>query len=243
MGLIYRSLMMLIKQTHFSSHADYTANQIDPCSPRRKQSVKDDTNHPLAHERTVTMQRRGAVKQELLFVVLFIAILGGLAVMLTMRQGATEDESFVRPELIGNPPKPEPTTIATAPVVEDPPNQDIPKDQQKTVTTPSGLKIIDERIGGGEKVKVGTQVDVIYTGKYLSGVQFDSNVGKAPYKVKVGAGRVIKGWDEGLVGMNKGGKRRLIVPYQLAYGDQGSPPIPPRTDLTFEIEVVAVTNR
>src|SRR4051812_42768698 len=127
------------------------------------------------------MQQRGAVK-EVLFVALFIAFLGGLAVLLTMRQGATEDNSFVRPELIGNLPKPVPTVTERITVVEDNPNQDIPKEQQKTITTDSGLKITDERIGGGEKVKVGSLVEVMYTGKFLTGVQFDSNIGKAPLK-------------------------------------------------------------
>jgi FKBP-type peptidyl-prolyl cis-trans isomerase len=195
------------------------------------------------------MQRHGGVKQEVLFVLLIVVILGGLAVLLTMRQGATDDESFVRPELLGNRPKPQPTmakssSVEPVPVVEDKPNQDVPKDQQKTVTTESGLKIIDQRIGGGDKVKIGSEVEVFYTGKLQNGDQFDSNVGKSPFKVKVGVSSVIKGWHEGLVGMHKGGKRKLIIPDHLAYGEKGYPPqIPPRAELIFDIEVVSVTNK
>ena len=71
--------------------------------------------------------------------------------------------------------------------------------------------------------------------------QFDSNKksGK-PYDVTVGAGKVIKGWDEGLMGMKVGGVRKLIVPYQLGYGEKGGQGIPPKTDLHFEIELVRI---
>ncbi len=182
------------------------------------------------------MLRRGAVKQEFLLVLFFVAILGGLAVLLTMRQDPTNAQSFVREEHAEN--------QAAAKVSEDPPGQEVPADQQKTITTESGLKIIDMKIGTGDKVKVGTQVTVIYTGTLQNGEKIDSNVGKAPYPVSVGTSPVIKGWHEGLIGMKKGGKRKLIIPYQLAYGEEGRPPkVPGRANLTFEIEVVTVTNR
>ena len=182
------------------------------------------------------MLRRGAVKQEFLLVLFFVVILGGLAVLLTMRQDPANAQSFVREEHAGN--------QGAAKVSEEPPGQEVPVDQQKTITTESGLKIIDTKIGTGDKVKLGTQVTVIYTGTFQNGEKFDSNVGKAPYPVSVGSSPVIKGWHEGLIGMQKGGKRKLIIPYQLAYGEEGKPPkIPGRANLTFEIEVATVTNR
>jgi FKBP-type peptidyl-prolyl cis-trans isomerase len=191
------------------------------------------------------MLRRGGVKQEFLLVLLFVAILGGLAVMLTMRQDPINNESFVREELVGKQPSPQSVAKASEELtVQDVPGQDVPADQQKTITTESGLKIIDKRIGTGDKVKVGTKVSVYYTGTLQNGEKFDSNVGKRPYPVTVGTSPVIKGWHEGLIGMQKGGKRRLIIPYQLAYGTEGDPPkIPARAELTFEIEVVDVSNR
>ncbi len=188
------------------------------------------------------MLRRGAVKQEFLLVLLFVVILGGLAVLLTMRQEPRNNESFVREELVGNQAATQPQPVAVA--SEELPGQDVPADQQKTITTESGLKIIDKKIGTGDKVKVGTQITVFYTGTLQNGEKIDSNVGKAPYPVRVGTSPVIKGWHEGLIGMQKGGKRKLIIPYQLAYGEEGKPPtVPGRADLTFEIEVVSVTNR
>lgn len=114
------------------------------------------------------------------------------------------------------------------------------KSMQKEVTTSSGLKYIDLKEGTGDKVKVGSKVGVIYTGTFRNGEKFDSNVGRAPYDVTVGEGMVIKGWEEGLVGMQKGGKRKLIIPYQLAYGEEGRPPrIPPKAELIFEMELVS----
>ena len=182
------------------------------------------------------MLRRGVVKQEFLLVLFFVAILGGLAVLLTMRQDPTNAQNIVREEHVGN--------KTEAKVSEEPPGQEVPVDQQKTITTESGLKIIDTKIGTGDKVKVGTQVTVIYTGTLQNGEKIDSNVGKTPYPVRVGSSPVITGWHEGLIGMQKGGKRKLIIPYQLAYGEEGKPPkVPGRANLIFELEVVTVTNR
>lgn len=189
------------------------------------------------------MPRYGGVKKEILLVLLFVVILGGLSFFLTMRQG-TDSQSTAQAEQLGSQAKPQPTVATNVPGIEDQPNQDIPKDQQKTVTTESGLKVIDQRIGGGDKVKVGSQVEVMYTGWLQNGEKLDSNAGKAPYKVTVGVSSVIKGWHEGLLGMQKGGKRKLIIPDHLAWGERGSPPkVPPRAEVTFEIEVVGVTNK
>ncbi|HQR07193.1 MAG TPA: FKBP-type peptidyl-prolyl cis-trans isomerase [Gemmatales bacterium] len=201
------------------------------------------------------MQRHGGLKRDVLFVLLFVLLLGVLAICLTMREDATEDQSFVRSELLGSQPKPQPTFASPipdnpVPVVKDKPKNDIPKDldvprvQQNSVTTESGLKFIDQRIGEGDKIKLGSQVEVIYTGWLQNGEQFDSNEGKAPFKVTVGVSSVIKGWHEGLIGMQTGGKRKLIIPEQLAWGERGyRPKIPPHAEVTFEIEVVSVINK
>lgn len=185
------------------------------------------------------MSRRASVKTEFLLVFLLLVIVGGLAAIFTLRSGTTTDDYFIRPELRTIQQIPG-TAIIAAPSQGD----DVPKDKQKEVTTDSGLKYVDLRVGKGDKVKVGSQVMVFYKGTLKTGEQFDSNIGKTPYGVLIGAGEVIRGWEEGLLGMLSGGKRKLIIPYKLAYGEAGKPPtIPPKAELHFEIELVSVSNK
>ena len=109
------------------------------------------------------------------------------------------------------------------------------------VTTASGLKYIDEVIGTGEKPRLGKTVSVLYTGTLTDGTKFDSSVDRnQPYEFRIGAGSVIRGWDEGILSMHVGGKRKLIVPPDLAYGPQGRNKIPPNSTLIFEIELLGI---
>jgi FKBP-type peptidyl-prolyl cis-trans isomerase len=110
------------------------------------------------------------------------------------------------------------------------------------VTTDSGLQYKDLKVGEGKAADTGDTVEVIYTGRFLSGKQFDSNVGAEALPVTIGRTSVIKGWHEGLTGMKVGGKRKLIIPSDLAYGARGSRDgtIPPNTTLVFEVEVVSL---
>lgn len=104
------------------------------------------------------------------------------------------------------------------------------------------LKITDTTVGTGEGVAAGDTVSVIYTGKLADGSTFDSNVGKDPTKFAIGNGQVIKGWDQGLIGMKVGGKRHLDIPFALGYGEKGQEPkIPANADLFFDIELKAIT--
>jgi len=105
-----------------------------------------------------------------------------------------------------------------------------------------GLKIEDLTVGTGPEAAAGKQVSVHYTGTLLDGTKFDSSHDRGqPYTFELGAGRVIAGWDQGLVGMKVGGKRKLTIPAALAYGDRGSGPIiKPGDTLVFECEMMDV---
>lgn len=111
----------------------------------------------------------------------------------------------------------------------------------KTRTTASGLKITDLKVGTGAKAVAGKTVSVNYRGTLTSGKLFDQSYGRAPFDFALGGGQVIKGWDEGVAGMKVGGKRKLVIPAKLAYGDRGAGGIiPPGATLIFTVELLAV---
>jgi len=114
------------------------------------------------------------------------------------------------------------------------------------VTTKSGLKYVDSSAGKGDVAQAGKVVRVHYTG-WLNeggkkGKKFDSSVDRGtPFSFPLGAGRVIKGWDEGVAGMKVGGKRTLYIPSSLGYGARGAGgSIPPNSDLIFDVEVLEI---
>lgn len=116
------------------------------------------------------------------------------------------------------------------------------KSKKKVVTTKSGLKYIDLKVGKGAKAKKGDTVVVHYTGWLKNGKKFDSSKDRnRPFSFPLGAGRVIKGWDEGVQGMKVGGVRKLIIPSKLAYGERGAGGvIPPNAELTFEVQLLKI---
>jgi FKBP-type peptidyl-prolyl cis-trans isomerase len=107
---------------------------------------------------------------------------------------------------------------------------------------PSGLKYQDLVVGTGAEAAAGKIVSVHYTGWLTDGTKFDSSVDSGqPYPFQLGAGSVIRGWDEGVAGMKVGGKRKLTIPPALAYGPGGRPPvIPPNATLVFDVELLGV---
>ena len=107
--------------------------------------------------------------------------------------------------------------------------------------TPTGLRITDITVGNGPEAKAGQTVVVNYRGTLENGKEFDSSYGRGPFSFPLGAGRVIKGWDEGVAGMQVGGKRKLVIPPDLAYGERGAGGvIPPNATLVFEVELLEI---
>jgi|SRR5579883_2131049 len=121
---------------------------------------------------------------------------------------------------------------------------DGPDGEAGLLVTPSGLKYRDEKFGDGEEAKPGDTVSVHYVGKLQNGTKFDSSRDRRqPFVFELGAHKVIKGWEEGITGMKVGGKRKLVVPPELGYGDAGvGTLIPPRAVLTFDVELMKVVH-
>lgn len=104
------------------------------------------------------------------------------------------------------------------------------------------LIITDEVIGNGAEAKSGQLVCVHYTGRLTNGTKFDSSVDRnQPFQFMLGVGQVIRGWDEGVVGMKVGGKRKLVIPAEMGYGSRGAGGvIPPNATLEFDVELLAI---
>ncbi len=112
---------------------------------------------------------------------------------------------------------------------------------QEPVETESGLTYEEIECGDGPAAERGDSVEVHYTGSFEDGEEFDSSEGADPLPVEIGAGQVIAGFEEGLIGMKVGGVREVTIPPELGYGEAGSPPvIPPDSTLVFELELVGI---
>lgn len=113
------------------------------------------------------------------------------------------------------------------------------------ITTPSGLRYTDLALGTGESPKFGEKVTIHYTGFLMDGKKFDSSKDRyQPYSFIVGSGTTLGGWEEGVLTMKVGGKRKLIVPSGLAYGERGvQGAVPPNATVVFEIDLLSITPR
>ena len=114
--------------------------------------------------------------------------------------------------------------------------------ENENKNTDSGLQIATLAVGDGAEAKEGDTVTVHYTGWLEDGTKFDSSVDRGtPFSFKLGAGQVIKGWDQGVAGMKVGEKRKLTIPGSLAYGEYGYPgAIPPNATLVFDVELLKI---
>ncbi len=124
------------------------------------------------------------------------------------------------------------------------PQEDKAAQPGKEVVTRSGLKYVDLKVGEGEEARLTQVVEVHYTGWLTDGTKFESSRdANEPLTFRIGAGDVLKGWDEGVVGMKVGGKRRLVLPPELGYGKLGAGGVvPPNATLVFEFELLGVRN-
>jgi FKBP-type peptidyl-prolyl cis-trans isomerase len=112
-------------------------------------------------------------------------------------------------------------------------------------TAPSGgtLRIEDLVVGSGAVAVSGDTLTVHYTGSLTNGSVFDSSVGRAPFTFRLGAGQVIAGWDQGLVGMRVGGRRRLTIPPELGYGNRANGSIPANSTLRFDVDLLSIAGK
>lgn len=135
--------------------------------------------------------------------------------------------------------------LACTKKTEEPPPSDFkPAEAPPLPPGPEKLEMVDEVVGTGPEAQKGDAVKVHYTGTLMSGKEFDSSRGKDPFQFTLGQGGVIKGWDEGVPGMKVGGKRKLTIPWQMAYGEKGSgDKIPPKAALKFDVELLEVVGK
>jgi peptidylprolyl isomerase len=165
-------------------------------------------------------------------------LLAAAAALLLAAACGGDDDTAPSPSTAG-------TTTATSPagrtVTPAPTQRTGPITLENPTVTTSGLRYQDLVVGDGPTPQPGQRVTVHYTGYFTDGRKFDSSLDRGqPFTFVLGVGQVIAGWDEGLATMKVGGKRILYIPARLGYGSRGQGPIPPDTDLVFEVELLDV---
>lgn len=122
-------------------------------------------------------------------------------------------------------------------------NQNIQPDNNQNQNMEQGLQIEILQEGQGERAQAGNRVSVHYTGRLEDGTKFDSSLDRqVPFPFTLGVGEVIRGWDEGVLGMRVGEKRRLVISPEFGYGENRVGPIPPNSTLIFEVELLEIIN-
>ena len=192
-------------------------------SKRRRMSGRE-----RREQRRQARQRLASMGPRVALVAAAVAtpIVFALALILFVIDG---DDDGVAPPIVAASPTPASVDTGPPPVASEP------------SLSETGLGIIDIETGSGETPEAGQTLAVHYTGWLSDGTKFDSSLDRGtPFEFPLGEGRVIAGWDEGLATMQVGGKRRLIIPPELAYGEQERSGIPPNSELTFDIELLEI---
>ena len=163
--------------------------------------------------------------------VLFLLIILSIVIGCEHNPGDSSEESIIQDNVNKN-----------KVVAKDNVKQGDKMTEENFIETGTGLKYIDIKVGDGASPSIGQKVTVHYTGKLANGKKFDSSLDRnRPFSFVIGVGQVIKGWDEGVMSMKVGGKRKLIIPSDLGYGARGAGNvIPPNSELHFEVELLDV---
>lgn len=174
--------------------------------------------------------------------IVVVIILAGIAGIFFLSNQKTQNANDINLTPTINPTEiPQLPTATPAIINQQEPAASSSADMAKVTTTADGLQIQDLTVGTGVAAKSGDTVTVNYRGTLTNGTKFDSSYDRnQPFTTQIGVGQVIKGWDEGIVGMKVGGKRKLTIPAALGYGSQDMGTIPPNSTLIFEVELLGV---
>jgi peptidylprolyl isomerase len=176
------------------------------------------------------------------FLIVAVIVLAGIAGVFFLSNQKTQNLNSINltPTIFPTE-TPQPPAPTTAIINQQEPAASPAAAMGNVTTTPDGLQIQDITVGTGVEAKSGDTITVNYLGTLTNGTKFDSSYDRnQPFTTQIGVGQVIKGWDEGMVGMKVGGKRKLTIPASLGYGSQDMGSIPPNSTLIFEVELLSV---
>jgi peptidylprolyl isomerase len=173
--------------------------------------------------------------------IVVVIILAGVAGIFFLSNQKTQNANDINLTPTINPTQTPQLLTTTPAIINQQEEASSSANMANVITTADGLQIQDLTVGTGAEAKSGDTITVNYLGTLTNGTKFDSSYDRnQPFTTQIGVGQVIKGWDEGMVGMKVGGKRKLTIPASLGYGSQDMGSIPPNSTLIFEVELLGV---